>query len=127
MRESGFVLLHGAMLGGWILDRVVPLLHGPALPIDLPGRGRRPANVRRVTLREAIDSVVADVEAFPSESVTLVAHSISGILVPGLVSQLAGRVERVVYVGAAVGVAGEAYLDGLPTPERLFLRLILKI
>ncbi len=117
--EPGFVLLHGAMLGGWIWERVTPLLHGPSLAVDLPGRGSHPAEVRRVTLGDAVDSVVADLEAFPPGRVVLVAHSLSGILLPGVMSRLPGRIVHTVWVSAAVPVPGQAYLDSLPTGERL--------
>jgi pimeloyl-ACP methyl ester carboxylesterase len=63
------------MLGSWIWDRVEPLLAGPTLAVDLPGRSTRPADVTKITLRDAIDALVADVESWPVERVVLVAHS----------------------------------------------------
>jgi pimeloyl-ACP methyl ester carboxylesterase len=125
--EPGFVLIHGAMLGGWIWERLEPLLNGPALAVDLPGRGSRPADLARVTLRDAVDSVLSDVEELDSDRVVLVAHSLGGILVPALIERLGDRVVQTVYVGAVVPTPGEAYLDVLPTADRLFLRLILRI
>jgi hypothetical protein len=50
-------------------------LAGPTLAVDLPGRSTRPADVTKITLRDAIDAVVADVESWPVERVVLVAHS----------------------------------------------------
>jgi pimeloyl-ACP methyl ester carboxylesterase len=125
--DRGFVLLHGAMLGHWIWDRVTPLLDGPGLAVDLPGRGAKPADVTEVTLGNAIDSVVADVEAWPIERVVLVAHSLSGILVPGVTTRLGERVAHAVFVSAAVPKPGTSYLDALPISQRLFLRLVLAI
>jgi pimeloyl-ACP methyl ester carboxylesterase len=125
--DPGFVLLHGAMLGHWIWDRVTPLLAGPGLAVDLPGRGTKPADVTEVTLGAAIDSVVADVEAWSSEQVVLVAHSLSGILVPAVTARLGGRVAHAVFVSAAVPRPGNSYLDVLPISQRLFLRLVLTI
>jgi pimeloyl-ACP methyl ester carboxylesterase len=124
---TGFVLLHGAMLGGWIWERVAPLLNGPALAVDLPRRGSRPADVTRVTLQDAIEAVAGDVEAFPPERLVLVAHSLSGILVPTLASRFPRRIVQTVFVSAAVPVPGTSYLESLPTAERLFLRLILRL
>ena len=48
--ELGLVSLHGAMLGRWIWTRVEPFLAAPALAVDLPGRGARPADVTKITL-----------------------------------------------------------------------------
>jgi pimeloyl-ACP methyl ester carboxylesterase len=125
--ELGLVLLHGAMLGRWIWARVEPLLARPALAVDLPGRGSRPADVTKLTLGDVVDSVVADIESWPVDRVVLVAHSLSGILVPALISRLPGRAVRAVFVSAAVPEPGATYLDVLPRSERLFLRIVLLI
>jgi pimeloyl-ACP methyl ester carboxylesterase len=123
----GFVLLHGAMLGRWIWDRVTPLLELPGLTVDLPGRGTKPTDLTEVTLGDAIDSVVADVEAWSHQQVVLVAHSLSGILVPAVTARLGERVAHAVFVSAAVPRPGSSYLDVLPRSQRLFLRLVLAI
>jgi pimeloyl-ACP methyl ester carboxylesterase len=122
---TGFVLLHGAMLGRWIWERVVPRLAVPALAVDLPGRGAKPADVTTLTLRDAIDAVVADIESWPTEQIVLVAHSLSGILVPGVISRLPRRVVHVVFVSGAVPKPGASYLDALPRAQRVFLRIVL--
>jgi pimeloyl-ACP methyl ester carboxylesterase len=123
--ELGLVLLHGAMLGRWIWARVEPLLAGPAIAVDLPGRGTRPADVTKLTLEDVVDSVTSDIESWAVERVVLVAHSLSGILVPALISRLPDRAVRAVFVSAAIPEPGAAYLDVLPRSERLFLRIVL--
>ena len=125
--DRGFVLLHGAMLGRWIWDRVTPLLDRAALAVDLPGRGTKPADITDLALGDAVDSVVSDVEAWPIKRVVLVAHSLSGILVPAVTSRIGDRVAHTVFVSAAVPSPGESYLDVLPASQRLFLRLVLAI
>src|SRR5829696_2847935 len=119
--ELGLVLLHGAMLGRWIWASVEPLLAGPALAVDLPGRGTKPAEVTQLTLDDVIDSVTSDIESWPVDQVVLVAHSLSGILIPALISRLPGRAVHVVFVSAAVPEPGASYLDVLPVSQRLFL------
>jgi pimeloyl-ACP methyl ester carboxylesterase len=125
--DRGFVLLHGAMLGRWIWDRVTPLLDRPALAVDLPGRGTTPAEITEVALGDAVDSVVADVDGGPFKQVVLVAHSLSGILVPAVTARIGDRVAHTVFVGAAVPRPGNSYLDVLPASQRLFLRVVLAI
>ena len=125
--DRGFVLLHGAMLGRWIWDRLTPLLDRASLAVDLPGRGIKPADITDLALGDAVDSVVSDVEAWPIKQVVLVAHSLSGILVPAVTTRLGDRVAHAVFVGAAVPSPGESYLDVLPASQRLFLRLVLTI
>jgi pimeloyl-ACP methyl ester carboxylesterase len=126
-RGRGFVLLHGAMLGSWIWERVLPALDAPAVAIDLPGRGSRPAEIGKLGLVDVIDSVLDDIRGSELQSLVLVAHSLSGILVPGIVSRTEAPISHVVFVGAAVPEPGRRYLDLLPTFERHFLRLILRL
>jgi pimeloyl-ACP methyl ester carboxylesterase len=125
--EVGIVLLHGAMLGAWIWALVEPLLARPALAVDLPGRGTRPADVTNVTFDSVVDSVAADIESWRVEQVVLVAHSLSGILIPSLIARLSHRIVHVVFVSAPVPEPGASYLDALPRSQRLFLRLVLQI
>jgi pimeloyl-ACP methyl ester carboxylesterase len=125
--DLGLVLLHGAMLGSWIWARVEPLVAGPALAVDFPGRGTKQAEVTKITLGEVIDSVVADIESWPCEHVVLVAHSLSGIVIPAVISRLPHRVVHVIFVSAAVLTSGATYLDALPRSQRLLLRLVLLV
>lgn len=122
---NGFVLLHGAMLGRWIWARVEPRLAVSALAVDFPGRGDRPADVTTVTLDDVIHSVVADIDGWPADQVVLVAHSLSGIVVPAVIARVPRRVAHVVFVGAAVPEPGASYLDALPLAQRIFLRFAL--
>jgi pimeloyl-ACP methyl ester carboxylesterase len=123
--DDGFVLLHGAMLGRWIWERVEPRLASPALAVDFPGRGVRPADVTEVTLGDVIDSVVADIDSWPIQRLVLVAHSLSGIVVPDVISRLRQRVRGVVFVSGAVPRPGVTYLDALPLLQSMFLRIAL--
>lgn len=123
--DVGFVLLHGAMLGRWIWERVEPRLVAPALTVDFPGRGDKPADITTVSLADVVDAVVVDIEAWPTDQIVLVAHSLSGIVVPGVVSRLRQRVSHVVFVSAAVARPGATYLASLPGPQKMLLRFAL--
>jgi pimeloyl-ACP methyl ester carboxylesterase len=123
--DDGFVLLHGAMLGRWIWERVDPRLASPALALDFPGRGVKPADVTTVKLRDVIDSVVADIDSWPIKRLVLVAHSLSGIVIPAVISRFPQRVTGVVFLSASVPKSGASYLDALPRLQRMFLRIAL--
>lgn len=125
--DVGLALLHGSELGAWIWDDVVPLLRHPALAVDLPGRGSRPADRRTLTLRDAVDSVAEDIDRWAVPNVVVVAHSFSGVLVPAITSAADTRVVAAVMVGASVPQAGKAWVDRLPVPQRLPLRLMYKV
>jgi pimeloyl-ACP methyl ester carboxylesterase len=88
---------------------VVERLTAPALALDVPGRGNRPADVETLTHSQALDSLVADVGA--ADPVILVVHSSGGLLVPGLTGRLGGRVRRVVLIAASVTKDGGTGMD----------------
>jgi pimeloyl-ACP methyl ester carboxylesterase len=125
--DVGFVLIHGSELGAWLWERVVPLLRRPALAVDLPGRGSRPADRRSLSLDDAVDSVVKDVEAWGVDRVILVAHSFSGVLLPGVAARLGDRVAAVVLVGGDVPEEGKGWVDLQPPAQRVFLRLLYRL
>ena len=102
------VLIHGGGATGAFWDRLVPLLTPTPLVVDLPGRRARPADLATLTVEREAASVVADIEASaPAGPVTLVAHSSGGLVVPGVVAALGGRVGAIVLNAALVPAEGE--------------------
>src|SRR5271165_5474795 len=112
MTDRTFVLVHGGLHGSWCWERVVPLLEGPALAIDLPGRaGKMPDKaLRDLTVADFVDSLVADVEAANLERVVLVGHSMAGLSIPGAAIRLGPRVEQLVFVGAVAPREGTSMI-----------------
>ena len=91
------VLIHGGGATGGFWDRLLPYLDHEALAVDLPGRRSRPADLAALTVEAEVASVVADIEAAAGAgSITLVAHSSGGLVVPGVVAALGGRVRGIV-------------------------------
>lgn len=116
-----FLLLHGAGLGGWIWDRVLPELDAPAEAIDLPGRGgeRPPGDV---TLRQCIELVSR--KADPGS--ILVGHSFSAEVALGAAAARPGSVAAVVLVSGVVPESGRSFLSLLPLPQRWFLHAVVR-
>lgn len=109
-----YVLVHGGGSTARFWDRVVPLLPGRALAVDLPGRGAHPADLASITVEDEVASVVEDVEAADADDeIVLVAHSSGGLVVPGVVDAMNGRVERIVLNAALVPPEGGCGLDGM--------------
>ena len=104
------VLIHGGSTTGRYWDLVSAALAHPALAVDLPGRGNRPADLLTVTLDDAVTSVTKDAEALGTD-VVLVAHSSGGLVVPGVVANLGPRVRHVVLNAASVPPEGGRGLD----------------
>ena len=118
------VLIHGGGVTGGFWDRLLPYLDHEAVAVDLPGRRSRPADLATLTVEAEVASVVADIEAAaPGGSITLVAHSSGGLVVPGVVAALGGRVRGIVLNAALVPVEGGCGIDCMQERHRDGLRL----
>ncbi len=122
--ESAIVLLHGAGLGSWIWEAVLPHLPTPALAIDLPGRAGEALPERRLSLEDCADHVEARMASLPAPEVTLVAHSVTGALALHLAARPDTKITSLVLVGAVVPPPGAAYVDTLPWLPRAILKTL---
>jgi pimeloyl-ACP methyl ester carboxylesterase len=118
------VLIHGGGATARFWDRVLPHLSAVPLAVDLPGRRSRPADLATLTVDLEVASVTADIEAAASPGpVTLVAHSSGGLVVPGVVAALGGRVGAIVLNAALVPVEGGCAIDCMQERHRDGLRM----
>jgi pimeloyl-ACP methyl ester carboxylesterase len=97
-----FVLVHGSGFTSACWDELIPHLSGEVLPVDLPGRGRHPADLRTVSVADWAASVVADIEEAGLDDVVLVGHSLAGLTLPRIVGLIPERLRRVVFIACAV-------------------------
>jgi pimeloyl-ACP methyl ester carboxylesterase len=118
------VLIHGGGATGAFWDRLVPLLDAEPLVVDLPGRRARPADLTTLTVDREVASVAADIEAGAGRGpITLVAHSSGGLVVPGVVAALGGRVGAIVLNAALVPAEGECGIACMQERHRDGLRM----
>jgi pimeloyl-ACP methyl ester carboxylesterase len=108
-----YVLVHGGTFAGSCWDLMVPYLDAPAVAVDLPGRGNRPADLATVTIADFVDAVVDEIEQRDLYDVVLVGHSLAGITLPGVAARVPERLARLVFVAATVPEHGENILSSL--------------
>ena len=105
-----FVLVHGACVGGWIWEKLVPLLQGAGHRVeapDLPGSGDDPTPIEEVSLQGYADRISEVLDAHPEPAV-LVGQSSGGSVISQAAEQRPGKVETLVYVAAYLLRDGES-------------------
>lgn len=115
-----FVLVHGAMHGGWCWRDVRPLLAERGHRVFTPTLSGHGPRARELSPSIGVEDHVGDlVELMWYEDlhdVHLVVHSYSGILAGPVVERSEGRVASVVFLGAFLAAPGQCLLDVEP-PE----------
>lgn len=112
------ILLHGAGLGAWIWDRVLPHLHLPARALDLPGRGdgTTPGDV---TLEQSVQFVTRHI----GDDTVLVGHSFGAMIALAAATR---KPAAVIALGGVTPESGKTFLSIIPFPQRLFLGVLLR-
>ena len=114
-------LLHGAGTGPWVWDRVLDRLDGSGAALAVPGRvpGATPAGCAA--------ELVAELDRRAMDSVVLVLHSLSGVLAADLASLLGTRLANTIFVAAVIPPSGRSFVDAMPFPNRIILRLLFRL
>ena len=105
------VLVHGGGSTSRFWDRLIPLLDGDVLAVDLPGRGAHPAPLPSITVDDEVASVVGDITTGPDGPFVLIAHSSGGLVVPGVTAALPDQIAAIVLSAALVPTEGGCGLD----------------
>lgn len=114
-----FVLVHGGGHGAWCWEPMLPHLEAPALALDLPGRGSRPADLGSLTADDFAASVIEDIEASGARRVILVGHSLAGVTLPRVLERIPERIAHAVFVACSVPREGQNVLDAIGMPHSL--------
>src|SRR4030095_14149811 len=96
------ILLHGAALGSWIWDRVLPHLLLPARALDLPGRGDG-TPPGEVTIEQSIELVMQHI----GENTAIVGHSFGAMIA---LAAAARKRASVIAVGGVAPESGKPFL-----------------
>jgi len=120
-----YILLHGAMRGAWLWEKLTPhLAKGGARVIayDLPGHGRRVSERHGVNMTAYVDDVLAFLDKNHLSNFVLVGHSMSGIVISRIAEEMPERIKHLVYLAAVVPQDGDALIDLLTQERRETLR-----
>jgi pimeloyl-ACP methyl ester carboxylesterase len=109
----GIVLVHGGTFAASCWDLVLPHLRTPALAVDLPGRGSRPADLTTVTLDDFTAAVASDIDASGWDRTLLVGHSMAGITLPRVVGLREDVLAGVVFVACTVPAHGQSCAEAM--------------
>jgi pimeloyl-ACP methyl ester carboxylesterase len=115
---TNFLLVHGATLGAWSWERVLPGLAEAghtARAIDLPGAGADKTPLADVTLDRYADAIC---EALADASPTLLTgHSMGGMSITQAAARCPEAVAGLIYVAAFLPQPGQSLLDITRLPE----------
>jgi pimeloyl-ACP methyl ester carboxylesterase len=115
------VLVHGGWHGGWVWQRLAPLLAAAGLRVHTPtltGLGDRAhAFHAQVGLQTHVDDIVQCVLGLGSRPVTLLGHSYGGSIITAVADQMPERISALIYLDAVIPEDGVPGWQGFP-PER---------
>jgi pimeloyl-ACP methyl ester carboxylesterase len=127
------VLVHGGQHSADCWDLTVDELHRraphvPVLAVDMPGHGTIPGDLSTVSIADCVRSAVQQIEDAGLGDVIVVGHSLAGLTVPGMVTQLGSpRVREMVLAAACLPVQGRAIVDTLVGPLAWYVRRAVRL
>jgi pimeloyl-ACP methyl ester carboxylesterase len=118
-----YVLVHGAGMSATCWERLTQHLDGPAVAVDLPGRGSgADVPIESVTLEDCAQALRQTISEVPGDDIVLVAHSFAGVTVPRVMAELAPRLRHVAFLSAVVPPDGTSVLDQIDPSVREAVR-----
>ena len=126
-KSATFVLVHGALHGGWCWQRVADRLTAKGHRVFAPtltGLGERSHLFNaNVDLTTHINDIVNEIKWKDLDQVVLVGHSYGGMVITGVAEQVVSRLASIVYLdaflpadGQSVVDVGQQYAPGAPPP-----------
>jgi pimeloyl-ACP methyl ester carboxylesterase len=113
-----FLLVHGAMGGAWVWERVISGLRAAgheAEAIDLPGQGADTTPLAEINLSRYADAVCDALAGGPPAVLT--GHSMGGMVVTQAAARRPELVARLIYVSAFLPQPGQSLLEITQLPE----------
>lgn len=108
-----YVLLHGAWHASWCWKYLTPLLQKQGHTVfapDLPGHGAEQTPSKSISLNTYVD-YVTDFIASKTQPVTLVGHSMAGIILAEVAEKMPDKIQQLVFVTAFIPENNESMLQ----------------
>ncbi|WOO40170.1 alpha/beta fold hydrolase [Rubellicoccus peritrichatus] len=118
---TDFVFIHGGSHGAWCWDDVISILEAKGFrcfAFDLPGHGDDQTARETVTRELYVEACISFIANIDSDDITLVGHSLAGIVLPDLTERFEGKISTVIYLAALVLNRGQAAIDLVPEDRR---------
>lgn len=104
-------LLHGGGQGSWVWEPTVLALEAKGarvLALDVPGCGaKRGRDVAGMTVDQVAAELLADIARWTGDPVTLVGHSLGGVVLTRMAEAAPERFARLIYVSCAAPSPGQ--------------------
>lgn len=109
------ILLHGAWHGGWVWKHLINSIkkagnYKEVIAPDLPGHSNNKLDFKNITLNTYTDYVLKLMEPMP-KPVTLIGHSMSGIIISALAEQVPSEIAYLIYVAGFIPDNGGSLFD----------------
>ncbi len=112
---ANFVLVHGAFQGGWVWQKLTPLLHAHGHQAHTPTLSGCSylfdADSSKVDLLRLIRDLGAYIEMEDLFDIVLVGHSFSGLICGALMMRHPERIRQVIFVDAIIPQARRSFVD----------------
>ncbi|MDD2465876.1 MAG: alpha/beta hydrolase [Desulfobulbus sp.] len=112
---ANFVFVHGAFQGGWVWQKITPLLSAQGHQVHTPtltGCGYlADGNSAKVDLNRLIEDVSAYIELEDLTEIILVGHSFSGLICGALMMRCPERIRQALFVDAVIPQTGRSFVE----------------
>ena len=123
----GIVFLHGAGLGSWLFDDVLPFIPHPVLALNFPNRDNETDANKSLSLEGYVYPTVQEINDWGHDKLVIVAHSIGGIVGLKVAEALQERVIGFIAVSAPIPKNGGSFLSCFPFFKRIIISALMKI
>ncbi len=111
--SAPYVLVHGAWMGAWAWNDVAPELRAAGanvIVVELPAHGADMTSLADATFASYVSTVSAAI-AGTTGPVTLVGHSLAGMIITQVAENMPDRIGKLVYLAAYLPQDGQSLFD----------------